>query len=276
MNDTVAWRVEQACLDAWPALRSAMRGDWLLRFGEGVSRRTNSVNPLHDRATSIAEHLDSFAALYRHHGQPLIVRVPTLLAGAAQIERELDRHGFGREGETCTLLRDFGGERFAEHASAAATLPADASTTGTSAAANPSAALGICIIPRPDAEWLAAIARLQAHSPSHAAVYARVVAAIALPTGFAALRKDGRIVATAYGVLHGDLLVIESVVVDEALRGQGLGRRLMTALFAWAVYHGAKASCLQVVADNIAGRALYASLGFDQELYRYHYRRASN
>lgn len=132
------------------------------------------------------------------------MRVPTLLVGAAQIECELDQHGFGSEGETCTLLREFDGERFAEDASATATLPADASTTGTSAAANPSAALGICIIPRPDAEWLAAIARLQAHSPSHAAVYARVVA------------------------------------------------------------------------DNIAGRALYASLGFDQELYRYHYRRASN
>lgn len=276
MNDTMAWRVEQACLDAWPALRSAMRGDWLLRFGEGVSRRANSVNPLHDRATSIAEHLDSFAALYRYHGQPLIVRVPTLLAGAGQINRELDRHGFGHEGETCTLLRDFGGERFAEHASAGAARALDSFAAGKSAAEPSGAAPDITITPRADADWLAAIARLQAQSPSHAAVYARVVAAIALPTGFAALRKDGRIVATAYGVLHGDLLVIESVVVDEALRGQGLGRRLMTALFAWAAHHGAKAVCLQVVADNTAGRALYASLGFDQELYRYHYRRASN
>lgn len=255
MSGTLAWRVEQACLDAWPSLRSAMRGDWLLRFGEGVSRRANSVNPLHDGATSIAAYLDDFTALYRHHGQPLIVRVPTLLAGIAQIERELDQHGFGHEGETCTLLRDFGGAR----------LAADA----------PIADPAIAITARADAEWLAAIARLQAQSPSHAAIYARVIDAIALPTGFAALRKDDRIVAAAYGVLHRDLLVVESVVVDAALRGQGLGRHLMTSLFAWATGLGAKAACLQVVADNIAGRALYARLGFDQELYRYHYRRTA-
>ncbi|MFC0241529.1 GNAT family N-acetyltransferase [Rhodopseudomonas telluris] len=254
MTATLAWRVEQACLDAWPALRSAMQGDWLLRFGEGVSRRANSVNPLHGRAASIAEQLDGFAALYRDHGLPLIVRVPTLIAGAAQVNRELDQHGFTSEGETCTLLREFAGERFADDTSAAA--------------------LDITLAPRPDAEWLAAIARLQARSSSHAAVYARVVDAIALPAGFLALRRDKAIVATAYGVVSGDLLVVESVVVDAALRGQGLGRRLMQALFAWGIGNGAKAVCLQVVADNTAGRALYASLGFDQELYRYAYRRA--
>ncbi|ABD08430.1 GCN5-related N-acetyltransferase [Rhodopseudomonas palustris HaA2] len=250
MTTALAWRAEQACLDAWPALRSAHHGDWLLRFGEGVSRRANSVNPLHDRAETIADDLADFARIYRHHGLPLIVRVPTLLAGAAQIDRELDANGFGREGETCTLFRAFGDERF----------DADPDVTITLSA---------------DADWLAAIGRLQAQSPSHAAVYARVVDAIALPAGFAALRRDGRIVATAYGALSGELLAIESVVVDPALRGQGLARRMMRTLFGWARGHGANAVCLQVVADNTAGRALYASLGFDTELYRYHYRRAS-
>ncbi|MCG6204585.1 GNAT family N-acetyltransferase [Rhodopseudomonas sp. HC1] len=264
MTSGMAWRAEQACLDAWPSLRSAMRGDWLLRFGEGVSRRANSVNPLHERATSIAPHLADFAALYRHHGQPLIVRVPTLLAGAAQIDRELDQHGFSREGETCTLLRDFAGERFESSPPLSDASAADASA----------AAPAIIITPRADASWLAAIARLQAQSSSHAAVYARVIDAIAVPTGFLALHQHGHIVATAYGALHGDLLVVESVVVDELLRGQGLGRRMMQALFAWATSHGATAACLQVIADNTAGCALYASLGFDHELYRYHYRRA--
>ncbi|WBU29019.1 GNAT family N-acetyltransferase [Rhodopseudomonas palustris] len=251
MDPALAWQVEQACLNAWPSLRSALIGDWLLRFGDGVSRRINSANPLHSGITTIAPQLDVFDRLYRAHRLPLIVRVPSLLAGATQIHRELDQRGFGCEGEACTLYRDLAPESFAA-------APSD-----------------VTIAPRADAEWLAAIARLQAQSPSHASVYARVVDAIALPTGFLALRQDGRIVATAYGMLHGHLLVIESVVVDEALRGQGLGRRLMQALFAWGISNGAKAVCLQVVADNKAGRALYASLGFDHELYRYHYRRSA-
>lgn len=251
MSDALAWRVEQACLNAWPALRSAVDGDWLLRFGEGVSRRANSVNPLHDRAELIAPQLDGFDALYRHHGLPLIVRVPSLLAGATELNRELDQRGFGCEGEARTLYRSLTRESFAD------AIP------------------DVTVAPRADAEWLAAIARLQGQSPSHAAVYARVVDAIALPTGFFALRRDGRIVATAYGMLHGSLVVIESVVVDEALRGHGLGRRLMIALLAWAAAQGATGACLQVVADNKAGRALYAGLSFDLELYRYHYRRTA-
>jgi GNAT superfamily N-acetyltransferase len=250
MSQKLAWRVEQACLNAWPSLQSVLHGDWLLRFSEGVSRRANSANPLHDGATTIAGDLEDFARLYRAHGQPLIVRVPTLLPAAAQIDRELDRHGFGREGETCTLYRDLADERFAR----------DPDVTIASAA---------------DAEWLAAVARLQQQSPSHAAVYKQVMPMIALPAGFLTLRRDGVVVAACCGLLHGDVLVCESVVVDDAMRGQGLGRRLMQSLFAWARANGATAACLQVVADNVAGRALYAGLGMTTELYRYSYRRAA-
>lgn len=248
MDHALAWQVEQACHNAWPSLRCALIGDWLLRFGDGVSRRINSANPLHPGITTIAPQLDAFDRLYRAQALPLIVRLVSLLP--SQVERELDARGFTAEGEACTLVRDLAPENF------------------------PAAAPDVTITPRADAEWLAAIARLQAQSPSHASVYARVVDAIALPTGFFALRHAGRIVATAYGVLHGDLVVIESVVVDEALRGHGLGKRLMTALLAWAAAQGATGACLQVVTDNTAGRALYAGLGFDRELYRYHFRRA--
>ena len=193
MDQALAWRVEQACHNAWPSLRSALIGDWLLRFGDGVSRRINSANPLHAGVSTIAPQLEAFDRLYRAQGLPLIVRLVSLLP--TQVERELDARGFTAEGEACSLYRELAPESFAA-------APPD-----------------VTIAPHADAEWLSAIARLQAQSPSHASVYARVVDAVALPTGFVALRHDGRIVATAYSVLHGDLVVIESVVVDEALRG---------------------------------------------------------
>lgn len=40
----------------------------------------------------------------------------------------------------------------------------------------------------------------------------------------------------------------------------------------WAAQNGAQGACLQVFAGNHPAIGLYESLGFAQELYRYHYR----
>jgi N-acetylglutamate synthase len=73
-------------------------------------------------------------------------------------------------------------------------------------------------------------------------------------------------------VLDRDLLVLESVATPEPLRGRGHARRAVGALLRWGWESGARAACLQVVATNTPARALYRSLGFERELYRYHYR----
>ena len=55
---------------------------------------------------------------------------------------------------------------------------------------------------------------------------------------------------------------IQTIALDEALRGQGRGRALLRALIAIAVERGAKELFLEVRADNPAAEGLYASEGF--------------
>jgi ribosomal protein S18 acetylase RimI-like enzyme len=102
-----------------------------------------------------------------------------------------------------------------------------------------------------------------------------MIATIIIPKAFASLRIDGRIVAKAYGAIHDGLLVLESVATDPDYRQSGYSRKVVSALMSWAKNQGAPPACLQVISDNTPARALYASVGFDRELYHYHYRMRS-
>ena len=248
------WRIEETCFNAFPALKQVLLGNWLLRFSAGVSRRANSVNPwalgnpLRPECGDIAAAIAAGEALYHAQGLPVIFRVPSIVDPA--LDRELAARGYTSEGESCVLYGAI-----------------DALQLGA-AAADPA----VRLLPSPEAEWLRAMARLQGHTPAQGAIYRRIVGAIAIPARFALLAVDGAPAALAYGAIHDGLLAYESVITDPRHRRQGLARRVIASLAAWARDSGATGACLQVEAGNAPARALYAGFGL-AELYRYHYRR---
>ena len=73
--------------------------------------------------------------------------------------------------------------------------------------------------------------------------------------------EDGRLVAGLDGFTWGGYARIESLWVDEALRGRGLGRRLLAEAEREAVARG----CVTVVVDTheFQATALYPSLGYE-------------
>jgi len=52
---TLASRVEETCLNAWPALQEVHYDGWLLRLADGKTRRTNSVNVLRHGSRPLSE-----------------------------------------------------------------------------------------------------------------------------------------------------------------------------------------------------------------------------
>lgn len=240
------WRVEESCHNAWPALRQVLRGGWLLRFSDGLSRRGNSVNPLCAAREGIDTLIPACEALYRRQQRPTIFRVPSIIEPA--LDQQLEALGYRREGETSHLYGEL-------HAMEAVEDPE------------------VQLLSDPTPEWLTAMAALQNHTAEQSGIYRRIVGSISIPAAFAALAIDGEVAALAYGAVHNGLLCYESVVTDARRRRRGCARRIISTLAAWAKNCGAAAACLQVEAGNAPALALYDSVGLKTELYRYHYRR---
>jgi N-acetylglutamate synthase len=244
-TDDLGWRIEETCLRAWPALQERRTGDWLLRFADGFTRRSNSANPRAARIADLAASIAACEQQYRAAGRPPLFRIATLVDPA--VETQLDRLGYRAEGETLTLHGPFRpGRRDA----------------------------AVEILASPDDDWLAAMSALQNRAARDAAIYARLVRAVAIPAGFARLRAGGETIALAYAALHDGLLCFESVITAPAERGRGHARRALESLIAWGESQGAREMCLQVEAHNAPAQRLYRGLGIDREIYRYHYRRA--
>ena len=97
----LCWRVEEACLNAWPATRTVMLGGWLVRLSDGPTRRTDSVNPRRGSPLDPTPILQEAAALFAERGRATLFRIPTMAQAADQA---LTDAGFAPpEAETCTL-----------------------------------------------------------------------------------------------------------------------------------------------------------------------------
>jgi len=240
------WRVEETCLNAWPALRQVLLGGWVLRFSEGLTRRSNSANPLNGPRETGDGLIAACEVLYQRRQLPTIFRLPSIID--PELDRRLDAAGYDREGESCVRYGDL---------------------TAVEAAGDPD----VQLLPRPSREWFAAMAALQNHTAEQRRTYRRIVGAIAVPAAFAAVAIDGEYVALAYGAVHDRLLCYESVITDPRRRRRGYARRVIASLAAWAKDQGAEGACLEVEAHNPAALALYDVVGLKTELHRYHYRR---
>jgi GNAT superfamily N-acetyltransferase len=244
-DDALAWRAEQACFNAWPSISQVHFDGWCARYGGGLTRRINSANPLQPEPEGLDRRLSDVEAVYRRWSLPPRFRIPSFLPGS--IDDRLASGGYAMEAESLTLFAPIGEARQSPDPDAE-------------------------VLPTPSPQWMADRSSLSQITADVDAVFRRVLSLIALPSGFVVLRDQDAPAAMAFGVICQDLLCVEAVVTDPQKRGRGLGGRMLAALFEWAAGQGAQGVCLQVQADNEAGKALYRGLGLTTELYRYHYR----
>jgi ribosomal protein S18 acetylase RimI-like enzyme len=243
-------RVEEVCLNAWPALLELHYDGWLLRFGNGLTRRSNSVNVIRPGVLELTEKVLYCERAYRAQGLPPIFRI--LQAEDSALDNFLDARGYAAADETSTLYADLGDVELLSNPPTSVELHVE----------------------KPSADWLAARMAFQQLTPQDGAKLEKILGALAIPAVFASVRgTDGRIASIAKGAVHNGIVCLNLVATDPASMRQGFSRACVTAILNWARReHGARGACLQVMSTNAGAIALYRGLGFAQELYRYHYR----
>ena len=239
--------IEQASRRAWPALEEMETPLGVLRYAAGVSRRSNSMNPVCDRSFDPQTILECSEQFFAARDLPSVIRVVAprgqLSASHYLLDAMLGQHGYLAEAPTLVMV-----------------APLVSSI-------NRSSYESVC-----KEEWLEAwymVKELAADSlPVHQAMLARISDSCHF-----ALRRNanGEPDVTAMAVASGSCVGIFGVVTASGVRRQGLAQSLITELMAWGREQGARYAYLQVEAVNTAARSLYENNGF-KEFYSYWYR----
>jgi len=238
-------RIEEASLNAWPALQHMLFDGWLLRFAKGYTKRANSVNPLFSSSLNPEEKIELCERFYAEKAQPTIFRL-TPFASPADLDHILARRRYRRIDLTHVQHRDLRGWAIPPEPSVQLRHATVDNWLDT-----------FC--------WLSAAPRAQHHT------HQEILHAIPAKRLLAVLTDSDTIVACGLGVLEHGYFGLFDLVTDPAQRNKGYGAKLVLSMLRWAQENGATDAYLQVMHNNAPARHLYAKLGF-HEVYEYWYR----
>src|SRR5262245_5004288 len=103
--DAKARRVEEASLNAWPALQQLLYDGWLLRLSRGFTKRANSIAPLRAGELPIDRKLEFCATVYRRAGLDPVFRLATVHP-LGDLDARLHARGWARIDPTVVLAID--------------------------------------------------------------------------------------------------------------------------------------------------------------------------
>lgn len=232
---------ETRIVNAWPAPTTLLVDQWVVRFANGYSGRANSASSLREAGDMDEATLRFVEGLYREAGLPPRIRFTPLVAQDAR-------------------------RRFAERG-----YRIETASFGMVAELDPGLHLpvaGMVAMAQADDAWIDGVCSHQTGNKRNREHLAAIVSGVRVPAAFATLMHEGRPAAYAMSVAERGMAEIGAVIVDETLRGKGLGKQLMLALMGWAAAQGCTHAYLQVDQSNGLAFEMYKRLGF-RTVYAY-------
>jgi N-acetylglutamate synthase len=253
MNKTISLirRIEEASLNAWPAHHCLVDQGWLLRFADGYTRRSNSVNPIYaveaEGASEVIERVVRCEAHYRAYKQPTIFKL-TPLTQPTHLDELLAARGYVHEAPTMVRQRSLADPMPLNEIQGVVQIEDTISDT-----------------------WIKDFTQFSDLKDGQVAALRGILQNIVPTTGYATLRVNGEVVSCGLAVVEGTIVGLYDIVTAIAARGRGYGVHMLAALLAWSKAQGATLAYLQVMNNNLPAKRLYDKLGFT-ELYPYWYR----
>jgi len=244
--DTRIVTLEDLSFRAWPALETRSYDGWILRFADGYTRRSNSVNPIYYPGDApLAEKLHFCATMYRERGLPVVYKM-TPAAVPPELDDALAEAGYERQSGALMQAADL---------------------TALTVGLHPN----VTIAAQPTDAWITDFVRLNEVDDTHIPAMRKLLSTIRPAQAFMSLKREHETLAVGLAVCEDGHLGLFDIVTARQYRRQGNGRALVESLLAWGKSNGAEAAYLQVKPENEPALGLYRKFGFET-VYEYWYR----
>lgn len=242
LDAATALAIERAAVAAWPSFQTERINGWLWRSSSGGSQRANSVSTLDYTGSDVEADIDEVEERYRLENAPSRIQVVADHSKPSDLDERLARRGYVIHDPVTALARTC----------RAGDIPQNVELSEA-----------------PTPGWMEVY--LSNISPDRRPPAPGILDCVPRPRMFFGVNDGSRIVSTALGVIHGDVVIAECVGTWAAARGKGWASRTMHALETWGAANGARVVALHAVTANAPAQALYAALGY-RKVGSSHYR----
>ena len=238
-------QLEEISMNSWPSLQTIHYDGWIIRFANGLTKRSNSINAIYDSNIDVHEKIEYCEKLYKKKNLPVCFKISDIVQ-PPDLDKVLELNGY-------------------KHVFDVSVQSIDLKSTQIDMDKNAS------IIEVTDDKWIDDYVRMNEININDKPILRKIIDQIIFPKCLLTYYKDGLPIGCGLGVVDDRFIGLFDIVIDKKYRNLGLGKLMINSILKWGKMNGADTGYLQVLTNNLPALRLYEKIGFIEE-YKYWYR----